>query len=85
MFSCCRADSFCFGIIHENPRILSAEVFFLERRSEGSAAFLILSAALIAAALVVWILGRATFGKQPDMPFEQSVLVSAEGEKYAHG
>ena len=60
-------------------------MFFLERRREGMAAMRLLPAALIAAALVVWLLWGLISTKQPDAPFEQSVLVRAEGEGYAHG
>ena len=57
----------------------------MERRREGMAAMRLLPAALIAAALVVWLLWGLISAKQPDAPFERSVLVSAEGEEYAHG
>ena len=49
------------------------------------AAMRLLPAALIAAALVVWLLWGLISAKQPDAPFEQSVLVCAEEEGYAHG
>lgn len=57
----------------------------MERRREGLAAALILPSALILTALIVWLLWSMTAGKQPDISFERSVLVSAEGEEYAHG
>lgn len=57
----------------------------MERRREGMAAMWLLPASLIAAALAAWLLWSLISAKQPDAPFEQSVLVSAEGEEYAHG
>ena len=80
------AAPFCLSAYRcAQMRILSAEVFFLERRREGLAAMRLLPAALIVTALIVWILWSLIFEKQPDAPFEQSVLVCAEGEEYAHG
>ena len=57
----------------------------MERRREGMAAIWVLPAALMVTALVVWLLWSVTSGKNPDISYERSVLVSAEREEPAHG
>ena len=66
-------------------RILSAEVFFLERRRERSAGMLILSAALILTALAAWFLWNWMFGGAAEKPAGSAVLIHRAEEGTVHG
>jgi len=63
--------------------ILSAEVFDLERRREGSAGALFLSLAVILTALIAWLLWERAFGA--DEPSASAVLIHRTEEEYIHG
>ena len=67
------------------PYILSAEVFFLEKRREGTAGVFLLSAALIAAAMVLWLLWMMNVKRSPDAPLKSAMLVCADREDTANG
>ena len=68
-----------------NSSILSAEVFFLERRHEWLTGARIWMAALLMTALAIWLLWSRTVRKGMEAPSESAVLVCAEGEESVYG
>lgn len=57
----------------------------MEKRREGTAGVFLLSAALIAAAMVLWLLWMMNVKRSPDAPLKSAMLVCADREDTANG